>query len=94
MIGRRLGRQGPALSAHALALALGLAPFAPAAAAAGAGGTQQDRDACEPDVFRLCLADIPDETRIVACLNARSNDLSPACRRVIDPAPRQQRSKG
>jgi len=38
-------------------------------------------------VFRLCAGDIPDETRIVACLNQRATELSPACRAVIAPEP-------
>jgi len=44
-----------------------------------------DEDSCRPDVFRLCSGDIPDETRIVACLNLRATELSPACRAVIAP---------
>ncbi len=44
-----------------------------------------DEDSCRPDVFRLCAGDIPDETRIVACLNLRATELSPTCRAVIAP---------
>ncbi len=44
-----------------------------------------DEDSCRPDVFRLCAGDIPDETRIVACLNLRVTELSPACHAVIAP---------
>ena len=46
---------------------------------------QSDEDACRPDVFRLCAAQIPDEDAIVACLNRAVPQLSPACRAVIAP---------
>jgi hypothetical protein len=39
--------------------------------------------ACTPDVFRLCGAAIPDENRIVACLQANTLVLSPPCRAVF-----------
>ena len=47
--------------------------------------SQEDADACRPDVFRLCASSIPDEAAIVACLNANLPSLVPACRRVMDP---------
>ena len=46
-------------------------------------GTQQEQEACTPDVFRFCSAQIPDEGRIVACLNRHLAKLSPACRAVM-----------
>jgi hypothetical protein len=46
-------------------------------------GTQQEQEACTPDVHRLCAAYIPDEKRIVACLRANIRRLSPACRKVF-----------
>lgn len=46
-------------------------------------GTQQEQEACTPDVFRLCSAQIPNEDRIVACLNRHLAKLSPACRAVM-----------
>jgi len=46
-------------------------------------GTQQEQEACTPDVFRFCSAQIPDEGRIVACLNRHLVKLSPACRAVM-----------
>ena len=39
--------------------------------------------ACTPDVFRLCGAAIPDENRIVACLQANTPQLSAPCRAVF-----------
>jgi hypothetical protein len=46
-------------------------------------GTKEEQEACTPDVYRLCSAFIPDERRILACLKANREKLSPACRRVI-----------
>jgi len=40
--------------------------------------------ACTPDVFRLCGAAIPDENRIVACLQANTPQLSAPCRAVFE----------
>lgn len=51
--------------------------------------SQADQDACTPDVFRLCQEFIPDEAPIVACLEAKRVQLSPACGRVMFP-PSQQ----
>jgi hypothetical protein len=54
--------------------------------------------ACTPDVFRLCGAAIPDENRIVACLQANTPQLSAPCRAVFessdsDNAPPPQASR-
>ncbi|HVZ03996.1 hypothetical protein [Hyphomicrobium sp.] len=50
-------------------------------------GTAEEQAACTPDVLSLCLFDIPNEDRIVACLNRKRDQLSPACRKVIAPQP-------
>ncbi len=68
---------------HLLLPALLAASLSPASAQDLAPSS--DEDSCRPDVFRLCAGDIPDETRIVACLNLRVTELSPACRAVIAP---------
>jgi hypothetical protein len=44
----------------------------------------QQQMACTPDVFRLCGAAIPDENRIVACLQANTLQLSAPCRAVFE----------
>ncbi|MGA7326909.1 MAG: cysteine rich repeat-containing protein [Rhodomicrobium sp.] len=46
-------------------------------------GSQQQQEACTPDVHRLCEAVIPDERRIVSCLRTNVWKLSPACRKVF-----------
>jgi hypothetical protein len=49
-------------------------------------GTPEQRAACAPDAFRLCLSYIPDATNVEACLRQRKSDLSDACRAVFDHA--------
>ena len=48
--------------------------------------TAEQRAACAPDAFRLCLSYIPDATNVEACLRQRKSDLSDACRAVFDHA--------
>jgi hypothetical protein len=57
---------------------------------ATAQGTEQQRQACTPDVFRLCGAYIPDADRITACLRASGPQLSRSCYDVFFPAPPPQ----
>jgi hypothetical protein len=63
----------------ALALLLG------AATPATAQGTDREREACTPDVFRLCGAYIPDVDRITACLRGSGPQLSRPCYEVFFP---------
>lgn len=53
-------------------------------------GTEAQRMACTPDVFRLCGSEIPDRDRIVSCLRQNVAQLSRPCRAVFAPdeAPR------
>src|SRR3954447_26505749 len=48
-------------------------------------GTWKQQMACTPDVWRLCTAQVPDVNRIVACLQRNSQQLSGACRAVMEP---------
>lgn len=48
--------------------------------------SQEDQTACTPDVMRLCQQDIPDQSRIVACLVRSRLQLSPACSGVFNRA--------
>jgi hypothetical protein len=47
--------------------------------------TEQQRQACTPDVFRLCGAYIPDHDRIAACLRGSGQRLSAPCYAVFFP---------
>ena len=47
-------------------------------------GTDEQRMACTPDVFRLCGSEIPNVDRIVACLRAKKASLSAGCQAVFN----------
>jgi hypothetical protein len=47
-------------------------------------GTESERAACAPDVFRLCSSEIPNVDRIIACMKAKRASLSTPCRLVIE----------
>lgn len=56
-------------------------------------GTDEQRAACMPDVFRLCSAQIPNVDAIVACLKREKSNLSATCQTVFNaPAPPASRS--
>src|ERR1700742_2294878 len=57
---------------------------------ASAQGTEQQRQACTPDAFRLCGAYIPDADRITACLRASGPQLSRPCHEVFFPTRENQ----
>ena len=51
----------------------------------------EDEMACTPDVYRLCASVVPDEEKIVACLERNKRVLSSACRQVFSrPASKTQ----
>ena len=47
-------------------------------------GTPEQRAACAPDAFRLCLGYIPDPTSVEQCLRQNISDLGNACRAVFE----------
>jgi hypothetical protein len=47
-------------------------------------GTPEDRAACESDVRRYCQTAIPDNMRVLACLQQFRARISPACRGVLE----------
>ena len=54
---------------------------------------QKAREACTPDVMRLCNDYIPDIPQIVACLKRQRANLSPACGEIFAaeaPPPEQK----
>jgi len=62
-------------------------------------GTWEQQQACTPDVWRLCGAQIPDVDRIVACLRRNTPQLSDRCRAVFEqgdnaPTRREDRDYG
>jgi hypothetical protein len=49
----------------------------------GAQGTPEDRAACQPDVQRHCKAAIPDQLRVLNCLQDNRKRISRACQGVL-----------
>jgi hypothetical protein len=47
-------------------------------------GTPEQRAACAPDAFRLCVGYIPDPTSVENCLRQNMSDLGDACRSVFE----------
>ena len=45
--------------------------------------TEQDREACTPEVHRLCGQFIPDREAIIQCLKHNMKNLNAACRKVM-----------
>lgn len=45
--------------------------------------TMQERQACTPDVLRLCRSLVPNRQAITDCLIANAEHLSPACHEVM-----------
>jgi hypothetical protein len=54
---------------------------------AGHAYTPEQEQACTGDAFRLCSAEIPDVSRVTACMVAKKSQLSPACRAQFRPDP-------
>jgi hypothetical protein len=72
-------------SAYGTAVALALAAFV-ASVPAHAQGTAQERSACMGDAFKFCGSDIPNVSRIEACLKSNVSKLSPGCRAEFEPS--------
>jgi hypothetical protein len=68
-----------------VAMIAGLAAAFAGATSASAQGTEEERRACTPDAMRLCREYIPNIDRIVACMVARREELSPECQAFIKP---------
>ncbi len=50
-----------------------------------AQGSEEQREACTPDAFRLCTSAMPDAGRVENCLRNAGPRLSPACYAVFFP---------
>jgi hypothetical protein len=55
-------------------------------------GTWEQQMACTPDVWRLCSDQVPDVSRIVACLRQNTPQLSNGCRAVFESSAEQQQA--
>jgi hypothetical protein len=50
-----------------------------------AQGTAQQRSACIGDAFKFCSADIPNVSKVEACLSQDRSKLDPACAAEFQP---------
>jgi hypothetical protein len=66
-----------------VALAIGGIAAQGVASAEEYRGTMEQQMACTPDVWRLCSDQIPDVSRITACLRQNTPQLSSGCRAVF-----------
>jgi hypothetical protein len=78
-----MNRSGFRMTRRTTALVVGIALSLPYAGMSFALGSDDQRAACTPDVFRLCSSEIPNVDHIVVCLNVRKASLSPACKAVF-----------
>jgi hypothetical protein len=62
-----------------------LAALTLAAPTALAQGTAEERSACMGDAFKFCSSDIPDVSKIEACMEKNESKLTPACRAEFRP---------
>jgi hypothetical protein len=46
-------------------------------------GTPEDQKACRPDVVKMCKDATPDQSRVLACLQANQARLTAPCRGVL-----------
>ena len=67
-----------------LALSIGGILIHSAVSAQEYRGTYEQQMACTPDVWRLCSDQIPDVSRITACLRQNTTNLSDGCRAVFE----------
>ena len=66
-----------------MAIAIGGLGAAAPASSQEYRGTWEQQMACTPDVWRLCSDQIPDVSRITACLRQNTPQLSSGCRAVF-----------
>jgi hypothetical protein len=57
---------------------------APLTATRAEESTAVQREACKPDVYRLCKWYIPSHAGITYCLHKNIDQLSPECRAVLE----------
>jgi hypothetical protein len=80
----RFARLGSTAARLDVVLALGLVlALLTTGSASAEPGTQEQRRACTPDVYRLCASEIPNVRAITACLRRQRASLSDACRAVF-----------
>ncbi len=82
---------GAAVALSPMAFAQGSPPAPPAGSGGGGAQMAKVREACRPDVERLCKDVKPGGGRIRECLKAHQSELSDTCTAAIKDA-REHRS--
>jgi hypothetical protein len=57
-------------------------------------GTPEQRAACAPDAFRLCVGYFPDPAGVEQCLRQNQSDLGDGCRSVFEQASASMQGTG
>ncbi len=83
----------PSAALFAGAMLLSIAGAFPAMSAEYRG-TQEQQQACTPDVMRLCADSVPDVNRIVSCLRRNRSNLSSPCGAVFGAGGAHRPKKG
>jgi hypothetical protein len=68
-------------------LLLAIALFFLLRPSAGWAYSDEEQQACTGDAFRLCGEEIPDVSRVQACMVRKQSQLSPGCRVYFRPEP-------
>jgi len=76
-----------------LALAIATTAVVAPASSQEYRGTWEQQMACTPDVWRLCGDQVPDVSRIVACLRQNTPQLSNNCRAVFESQANSQQQQ-
>lgn len=82
----KLARDVALASTAAAALTIAFASLVPPAASAQSMPPEALRQACGGDVRKLCAGVKPGEGRIVQCLAAKPDQVSPACKSALQQA--------
>lgn len=61
-----------------------LSPACTEKLAEGKARWERVKEACKPDVEKLCQGIAPGAGRIAACLKSHDSELAPACRQIVD----------
>jgi hypothetical protein len=67
-----------------ISFAIAIAASTFALPTSGHAYTAEAQQMCTSDAFRLCSSEIPNISRITACMVQHKSELSPGCRAVMD----------
>jgi hypothetical protein len=81
-------------TARKITLALAIAAsFSAVSSTAGFAFSSEAQQMCTGDAFRLCGSEIPNISKITACMIKKKSDLSAGCRTVMDKELSQKNGK-